>query len=463
MMAKLIEIGPFPFRPVERPPDIPTGMYRNRLAALRERIRNADLDFIVVYADREHCGNLAYLTGFDPRFEEALLVISRDGNRTLLFGNECAGYLPDMEGLEIAPVLFQEFSLMGQPRSASKSLRSAFSELGIRSGSKVGCAGWKYFGDGLIENPTYAIEIPAYLVDLLREMTTSKENVWNANAILMDPESGLRSINEPEQIAWFEYAASLTAQGIMNVLLSLQPGVSEDELEHLMDSKGLPLSCHRMVSFGEKTKRGLSSASGNKASLGDAFTTAFGVNGSLASRAGYVAKDANDLPTAIRDFYPKMASNYYDVIVKWYETIAVGATAGDVFDAVDAVRNPERFDFALNPGHQIHLDEWMNSPFKAGSRAVLKSGMALQADIIPVSKGPWCFINDEDGVVLADSGLRATLKAKFPDAWERIEARRAFMKDTLGIGIDDSVLPLSDCQAVLAPFGLSHTRVFANQ
>ena len=35
----------------------------------------AGFDAIIVYADREHCANLSYLTGFDPRFEEALLIL----------------------------------------------------------------------------------------------------------------------------------------------------------------------------------------------------------------------------------------------------------------------------------------------------------------------------------------------------------------------------------------------------
>ena len=33
------------------------------------------LTHLVVYGDREHFANLAYLTGFDPRFEEAVLIV----------------------------------------------------------------------------------------------------------------------------------------------------------------------------------------------------------------------------------------------------------------------------------------------------------------------------------------------------------------------------------------------------
>ena len=39
---------------------------------LRRRMDERGLDQLVVYADREHSANLSYLTGFDPRFEEAL-------------------------------------------------------------------------------------------------------------------------------------------------------------------------------------------------------------------------------------------------------------------------------------------------------------------------------------------------------------------------------------------------------
>jgi hypothetical protein len=38
----------------------------------------------MVYADREHFANMAYLTGFDPRFEEALLILTQDHQRCWL-------------------------------------------------------------------------------------------------------------------------------------------------------------------------------------------------------------------------------------------------------------------------------------------------------------------------------------------------------------------------------------------
>ena len=53
--------------------------------------RATGYDRLVVYADREHSANLSYLTGFDPRFEEALLIVGPTGDPAILVGNECWG------------------------------------------------------------------------------------------------------------------------------------------------------------------------------------------------------------------------------------------------------------------------------------------------------------------------------------------------------------------------------------
>ena len=256
-----------------------------------------------------------------------------------------------------------------------------------------------------------ASDLPAYMVDILRDLAGASGQVSNATGMFMNPDDGLRLFNEPEQIAQFEYAATIASEGVRQVLQHIRPGVTEDELEHFFDARGLPLSCHRMINFGSKAQRGLSSPSSRRASLGDAYTAAFGVIGSLTCRAGCVATEAADLPdAATRDFYPRFAANYFAVVAAWYAAVRVGACAGDVFQAVESRRDANLFDFALNPGHYIHLDEWLHSPFAQGSRTTLKSGAALQMDIIPISRGPFCCANAEDTVVLADESLRDQLR-----------------------------------------------------
>ena len=116
------------------------------------------------------------------------------------------------------------------------------------------------------------------------------------------------------------------------------------------------------------------------------------------------------------------------------------------------------FGIFLNPGHLIGLDEWINSPFAAGSTVELRSGMAFQADVIPATGTDYFTTNIEDGVALADESLRAAFAAGYPEAWARIQARRRFMRESLGIELHDDVLPLSNLAAHLPPFVLRPDR-----
>lgn len=43
----------------------------------------------------------------------------------------------------------------------------------------------------------------------------------------------------------------------------------------------------------------------------------------------------------------------------------------------------------------------------------------------------------------------------YPEAWQRIQMRRAFMQDVLGIELKPEVLPFSNIPAYLPPFWLS--------
>src|SRR5438093_1620149 len=89
--ARLAPIDLPEFGMPETGPELPVAIYPARIARLRERFGARGYDRLVVYADREHSANLAYLSGFDPRFEEALLVLGQSGEPAILVGNECHG------------------------------------------------------------------------------------------------------------------------------------------------------------------------------------------------------------------------------------------------------------------------------------------------------------------------------------------------------------------------------------
>ncbi|MBA3707270.1 MAG: hypothetical protein H0W83_00450 [Planctomycetes bacterium] len=443
-------------------PVVPVPEYADRLRAASGRMAAAGLDVLVVYADREHSANIAFLTGFDPRFEEALLIIDAAGRRWLLVGNECMSYLPD-SSLGIEAVLFQEFSLLGQPRGRSRPLRQILADCGVASGRRIGCVGWKYFEGPLVEGGALALDLPSYLADTIRSLAGDPARVVNATALMMNPRDGMRLANSAAQIAVFEHASCLTSSSVLAAVRAIRVGASEREIARSFRTDGMPLSCHPMVSFGDKAARGLASPGEGRARIGDAYTLALGVWGALNCRAGMVVADSDGLPEALRSFYPRLVANFFQVMTAWYQALRVGATGGEVFRAADRARDPSLFDFALNPGHYLHLDEWVHSPFAEGDGSVLPSGAAIQMDIIPVSRGPACGTNGEDGVVLADGALCAELARSYPSCWRRIGGRRRFMIGTLGIHLHESVLPLSNMPAWLPPYALAPQRAFANR
>ncbi len=435
-------------------PVIPAAEFERRFTATLEAMKLNSYDYLLVFADREHSANLQYLTNLDPRFEEALLLIDTEGVRKLLLGNECMGYT----GIVPIPLdyeLYQPFSLMGQDRSVSRSLETILKEFGIKKGSRVGCAYYKVFD----LNDLSKLEIPAYLANVLKKMLGKSGVIENANGIFMDNRTGLRHHNCLEELVRMEWASCRSSESIKNVVKNVAVGVREYELAAYYKSDGLPYSCHPMVSTGEKAKIGLSSPSARKVQLGDAFTSALGIQGALTCRAGFIAENAEQLLEGTRSVFEPFWRNYFETVVTWYENIGIGVAAADVCKAVEATRDTDLFDFCVNTGHTIHLDEWVNSPFSMDSDMVLYSAMALQMDIIPLSKKGDVCANMEDGVVLADADLRKEWAERFPESWKRIEARKAFMLNELGIKLKEEVLPLSNMPAYYAPYFLNNRRV----
>ncbi len=189
-----------------------------------------------------------------------------------------------------------------------------------------------------------------------------------------------------------------------------------------------------------------------------AFTTAFGIWGALNCRAGFVVEDAAELPVGIRDYVERLVRPYFEAVAEWYEALRIGQTGGALQAIIDRRLGDPFFGIFLNPGHQIHLDEWVNSPVAPGSTIELASGMALQVDIIPATGTQYFTTNIEDGIALADGSLRAAIADRYPDAWRRIQARRDFMARELGIALHPDVLPFSNLAAFLPPFLLRPDR-----
>lgn len=436
----------------ETMPEIPVEVYQSRLERLRLLMHKYAYDRLVVYADREHSANLAYLTGFDPRFEEALLIVGPSGEPKILVGNECVG-MAEAAPLTVRVELFQDLSLPGQPRHRSRPLVAILTDEGITDGSRIGVIGWKSYGTPQM------MDAPSYLVDQLRERTGATGVVENSTDLLINAAGGLRVINEVEQLAFFEWAACQTSQGVRQLLFGLQPGMTEREAVKLLEWNGMPLSCHLMLTAGDRASLGLLSPGDRRIERGDRFTVAFGIWGALNCRAGFVVEEADELPEGMRDYVERLVGPYFETVAEWYGALRIGQKGGVLQEIVERRLGDPFFGIFLNPGHQIHLDEWVNSPISPGSDIELRSGMAFQVDIIPATGTDYFTTNIEDGVALADEGLRLQLAERYPQAWARIQKRRSFMQGSLGITLHPEVLPFSNIPAYLPPFLLRPKQV----
>jgi Xaa-Pro aminopeptidase len=429
--------------------------YEARLETVWERAVERGLNTLLVYGDREHFANLAFLTGYDPRFEEALLILNGDGPPVLLVGNEGWGY-SQISSVNLERRLYQPFSLMGQDRSKSDPLPKILRDANLHQGTKVGLIDWKYFDPEAGGAPELQLNAPAYIVDTLREVTG--QSPINTTDLLMNPRDGLRVISSVDQLACFEFAATCVSNAMRRILWGLRPGMSEFEAMEKARLNGLPLSCHPMFSAGPLAALGLPSPSNRRMQLGDPVTLALGVWGALNARAGFLVHDESELPSEIRDYVERLVKPYFAAIVEWYQHVGLGVKGGELYEIIHHRLGDSFFGISLNPGHLIHLDEWVHSSIYSGSNAELRSGMALQVDVIPATGGPYFTTNIEDTIILADEALRQAFAIRWPEAWSRIQARRTFMKDELNIELKPEVLPFSNLAAFLPPYLLDPSK-----
>ena len=220
--------------------------------------------------------------------------------------------------------------------------------------------------------------MPSYLVDELRAAVGSSGSVENATALLIDPADGLRVVNELEQLAAFEarvvpdvrWRHARAAAGI-------RPGHDRARGRGLLGWDGSPLSCHLMLTAGPRATLGLLSPGDRPIERGDRFTVAFGIWGALTCRAGFVVEDAAELPGGHRATTSTASS---DRTSRRSPTGTRRCTSGQTGGALQAIIDRHLgdpfFGIFLNPGHQLHLDEWVNSPIWPGSTVELRSGMA---------------------------------------------------------------------------------------
>lgn len=435
---------------------------RQRIGNCRAQMEKRGLTHLLVYGDREHFANLHYLVHFDPRFEEALLVIDRERDPLLLVGNECVSHLPVSPLYQCGALRherYQPFSLLSQPRNSSRPLAAILQEEGIGNRSAVGCIGWKYFSVAEFEQPETTIDLPSFITDTVRALC-SEGSVVNATDIVQSPVYGLKANCSPFEIAHFEFSNSMAAGGMRRLLQHFETGITDFELAARYQPTGYPLGCHTGLKSSANLHIGLSSPAGGTIRLGDPCSTNLSYWGSNICRAGWVAHSEADLPETARGYVEAFAAPYFRACAAWLQSLRIGTRGKELYALTQQYLPFDRFAVFLNPGHLIHYEEWVSSPVYEGSEDEIRSGMYLQLDIIPRSK-QYFSSRMEDGYVVADEKLQSALRSAYPDTYQRCMARRQFMEDILGFVLPPEILPLSDTAGLVPPFFLNYRQVLS--
>lgn len=410
-------------------------------------MRQAKLDQLVIYGDVEHGGNFEYLVGFYTRFEEGLLIIKADGKMSLVLGNENQNKA-SKACVEAGCVHVPLFSLPNQPGRDDKPLAALLEDAGLEAGKRTGIVGWKMFTSSIEKNEKM-YEVPSFIIDAIRDIA-GDGNMTNKTRIFIG-EDGVRTTNNANEIAHYEFGAALASDCMLDAMNLIEEGVTEMELGDKLVRYGQHTSVVTIASSGPRYIRGNMYPTENTVKVGDPISLTVGYRGGLSSRAGYAVHGSQELPVGMEDYLERVAMPYFHCYASWLTGLKIGMRGGELYTLVEQILPKSEYHWDLCPGHLTAEEEWMSSPIYDGSEEILKSGMIFQVDIIPAVPG-YGGVSAESTIAIADEALREEIRAQYPELWERMQERRDYLKEVLGIPVSEEILPMCSTVAYLRPY-----------
>ena len=272
-----------------------------------------DFDAIIVYADKEHGSNFEYLTGFIPRFGEGLLVLEKNGDATVILGNEnlkMATYSRLPVTLKHCPL----FSLPNQPMENDKPLSVLFDEIGLSAMSRIGLVGWKMFTSSLADNKQL-FDLPWFIVDAIRNSISASTVLENAAHLFIGGNKGVRITNNANEIAHYEYGANLASTCILNAMNAVEPGICEAQLGSYLTAEGQYNTVVTIAAAGQRFEKANLYPTYKPVQRGQPLSMTTGFKGGLSSRTGFVIADESELPETQKDYLERVAKPYFGAVV----------------------------------------------------------------------------------------------------------------------------------------------------
>lgn len=423
---------------------------QERKDKLLAKMKAENFDVLVIYADLEHGSNFEYLMGFVPRFEEAMLIIHKDGNAYAVLGNENLNKAGKAR-IEVTPVHMPHLSLPNQPMPLKESVSDILKKCDLSKVQKIGVIGWKNF-TSTVEDNTTLFDLPYFLIDALKKVNPSAQ-LKNATSLMVGA-NGIRTTYNANELAHYEFGTALSGRCMLEAMEVLDISKSEMEVAAKLSDLGQYHSVVTIMSTGQRFEKANLYPTDKKIKRGDAISMTTGYKGGLESRSGYAVFEAKELPKLQQDYLEKLAIPYFTAFKTWVESIKIGMTGDDLYQMIEEIFPKRKYGWSLNPGHLSGDEEWLASPIYEGSKEKIKSGMLFQVDIIPSIAG-YAGASCESSVFLADKNLQKHIKKDYPMVWKRIMERKNYLKNVVGLNLGEEVLPMSAATGFYRPFLLN--------
>ena len=222
---------------------IPDDEYKARIKNAAKKLRERNLDVMLVASTESDYANARYFSGFWPLFERAGVVIAANGDSALLVGPESAVFGRDFGKIEKVFVLreFRESADPTYPELHADTFRDVFKAIGV-SGDNIRIGLGSY------------VECTLPIYEGLKEAYPQAEIV-KCNDIMVD----LRKIKSENELACIREGFRIIELATDEVIKSLKPGVTELQMvgvaqrviyENGAEYEGLP-----MYVFSEESTR----------------------------------------------------------------------------------------------------------------------------------------------------------------------------------------------------------------
>ena len=288
-------------------------------------MQEANLSSLVIYADKEHGSNFEYLTGLIPRFEEGLQILNQDGSSTLVLGNENYNKVK-FSRIESEGVHCPLFSLPNQPMGDFRPLSYYLRQVDIDTSKKVGVVGWKLLSYDYDDFHQH-FDIPAFIIDALAEVV-GRDKLVNATQVYIHPGKGARVTNNANEIARYEYGASLASDAVLSALNALKEGVKETEIGNLLTRDGQYQTVVTITTFGERFINANLYPTDRPLKKGDKVALTVAYKGGLSSRSGYAVSNLEELEKVAPGYFEEVVIPYFKAYHWWLQKIAIGTLGG---------------------------------------------------------------------------------------------------------------------------------------